>query len=314
MELKALQSFLRVVELGSFSRASVELRIAQPALSRQVKKLEEEMGVQLLYRNGRGVSITPAGELLLAAGRKLVADADQAVMQVRLSAGQLSGSATIGMPPTVGRVLSVALAEAVRNRHPRLQLRIVETFSGNLIDWLYSGRVDVGILYAEPNIPVMIAEPVVEERLLLLGTPELMADVPPSPISMKAIGALPLVAPGPAHSLRTQIEGCAASIGASLTVRYEIESLFSMVDAVRKGLAFTVLPACAAQEEIDAGRLETREFIDPAMSRLLYIATASQRASAVASRHIAQIVRELLLDMAREGLWTRRTHDGQRLA
>lgn len=314
MELKELQSFLKVVELGSFSRASLELRIAQPALSRQVKKLEDEMGVELLYRNGRGVSVTPAGELLVETGRKLVADANEAVTRVRLSAGQLSGSATLGMPPTVGRVLSVELAEAVRVRHPMLRLRIVETFSGNLIDWLYSGRVDVGILYAEPNIPVMIAEPVVEERLLLLGTPALMSKVPLGPIAMSAASGLPLVAPGPAHSLRAQIESCAIANGTNLSVRYEIDSLYSMVDAVRRGLAFTILPACAAQDDIDTGALETREFIDPAMSRLLYVATASQRASAVASRHIAQIVRELLLVMAREGLWTRCVSEARKQA
>lgn len=305
MEIRTLRSFIRVAELGSFSRAAVELRIAQPALSRQVRKLEEELGTDLLYRTGRGVNLTHAGEVLLQSGRQVLTDLDGLVREVQSTQGGVIGSAVIGLPPTVGRVLTIPLARRIAADFPGVNLRIVEGFSGHLLEWLYSGRVDVGVLYAEPNVPVMIAEPLVCEDLMLIGRADQLDGDSDRPVPMAEIAQMPLVVPSPPHSLRLRIDRTAADCGLELRVALEVDALFSMIEAVRQGLGVTILPGCAAQRDIAEGLLTARRIDDPGMSQTLYVATASQRPAAVASRRLARIVREAMLDLADTGLWRR---------
>lgn len=309
MEMRALRYFLKVAEMGSFSRAALDLRIAQPALSRQIAKLEEELDVQLLYRTGRGVTLTHAGELLVESGRKLAEQFDVALREVRASGGQMAGSAVIGLPPTVGRVLTLPLARRIKHEFPEISLRIVEGFSGHLLEWLYSGRIDVGVLYAEPNVPVMVAEALVIEDLMLIGRPDMMSsalgDGPRASVSMVEVAALPLIAPSPPHSLRLKIDRTATESGLKLNVVLEVDALFSMTETVRQGLGFTILPACAAQRDILEGALSALRIDEHAMSQTLYVATASQRPAAVASRRLAQMVRESIFSLAETGVWRR---------
>lgn len=305
MEFRLLRSFVRVAELGSFSRAAVELRIAQPALSRQIAKLEAELGVVLLYRTGRGANLTPAGELLLAASHRLLSDLDQTIRDVRATSGILAGSASIGLPPTVGRVLSIPLARRINTEFPDVKLRIIEGFSGNLIEWLYSGRIDVSVLYVEPNMPVMIAEPLVEEDLMLIGRPTTLDQASGAPIDMAAVAQIPLVAPSLPHSLRLHIDRGALDAGVTLDIVLEVDSLYSMIEAVRQGLACTILPPCAVQQDIQSGALIARRIVNPGLQQTLYVATAFQRPSAVASKRIAQVVRDAVYDLCSTGLWRR---------
>lgn len=296
---------MRVAELGSFSRAAVELRIAQPALSRQLAKLEEELGVSLLYRTGRGVSLTPAGEQLLTASHRLLADVDQTVREVRATSGILSGSAAIGLPPTVGRVLSIPLVQRINSQFPDVKLRLIEGFSGNLIEWLYTGRIDVSVLYVDPSMPVMIAEPLVEEDLMLIGRPDTLDRAEGAPIDMAAVADIPLVAPSLPHSLRLHIDRGALDAGVTLKFVLEVDALYSMIEAVRQGMACTILPPCAVQQDILSGALVARRIVNPGLHQTLYVATGFQRPSAVASKRIATVVRDAVHDLCSTGLWRR---------
>lgn len=304
MELRLLSSFVRVAELGSFSRAALDLQVAQPALSRQIRKLEEELGVDLLYRNGRGVAPTHAGEILLRSARAILAEVDTAIREVRETRGVMAGSAVIGLPPTVGRVLSIPLARQVRARFPGVSLKIVEGFSGHLLEWLTSGRIDVGVLYAEPTMPMMIAEPLVDEDLMLIGRADMMPALDADgTIGLARIRGLPLVVPSRPHALRRHIDQAAAQAAVPLDIVLEVDALFSMVETVRQGLGFTILPECAARRDIDEGVLRAARLENPRMSRTLYVATAAQRSGSVATRRLAQLVREEIFALKREGVW-----------
>lgn len=309
VEIRTLRYFLKVAELGSFSRAALDLRIAQPALSRQIQKLEEELDVQLLYRTGRGVSLTHAGEMLVESGRKLADQFDTSLRAVRASGGQMAGSAVIGLPPTVGRVLTIPLARQIKAQFPEIKLRIVEGFSGHLLEWLYSGRIDVGVLYAEPNVPVMVAEPLVVEDLMLIGRPDMLARAlggdSRESVTMAEVARLPLIAPSTPHMLRLRIERTAAECGLTLDIVLEVDALFSLTESVRQGLGFTILPGCAAPRDIAEGVLAALRIDHAAMQQTLFVATASQRPAAVASRRLAQMVRESVYSLADTGLWRR---------
>jgi LysR family nitrogen assimilation transcriptional regulator len=129
MDLKQLAYFVRVAELGSFSRASAMLDIAQPALSRQVRALELELRQHLLVRNGRGVTLTEAGKVLLEHSRGVLHQVERLREELSRVRGSLAGSVALGLPPTVSKVLTVPVSREFRRRMPNATLAITEGLS-----------------------------------------------------------------------------------------------------------------------------------------------------------------------------------------
>ena len=119
MDLKQLEYFVRVAELGSFTRAAVALDVAQPALSRQVRQLEVELRQNLLIRNGRGAAPTEAGKLLLEHGRGILHQVERAREELGRVRGALAGRVAIGLPPSVGKVDGRAADPRVPQAHAR---------------------------------------------------------------------------------------------------------------------------------------------------------------------------------------------------
>ena len=168
MDLKQLEYFVRVAELGSFTRAAIALDVAQPALSRQVRLLEVELRQSLLIRNGRGATPTEAGKLLLAHGRGILHQVERAREELGRVRGSLAGRVAIGLPPTLARVLTVPLTRAFRQQLPDAQLSISEGLSVVMQEWLLSGRLDIAVLYnAQPAAGIDIA-PLLTEELALV--------------------------------------------------------------------------------------------------------------------------------------------------
>ena len=153
MDLKQLSYFLHVADSGSFTRAASLLKIAQPALSRQVRQLEVELRQTLLLRNGRGVTLTEAGKRLLEHGRGILHQVDRAREDLEEMRGAPVGHTAIGVPPTVGRILSAPLVTEFGRRFPKATLGIVEGLSTYVTEWLASGRIDIGLLYNPAPTP-----------------------------------------------------------------------------------------------------------------------------------------------------------------
>jgi len=150
MDLKQLEYFVRVAELGSFTRAAIELDVAQPALSRQVRLLEVELRQNLLVRNGRGAIPTEAGKLLLEHGRGILHQVERAREDLGRLRGGLAGRVAVGLPTSVARVLTVPLTRAFREALPEARLSISEGLSGSLQEGLISGRLDI-VIPTRPN-------------------------------------------------------------------------------------------------------------------------------------------------------------------
>src|SRR5688572_27527184 len=168
MDLKQLEYFVRVAELGSFTRAAIELNVAQPALSRQVRLPEVELRQNLLVRNGRGAVPTEAGKVLLEHGRGILHQVQRARDDLGRLRGGLAGRVAVGLPPSVARVLAVPLTRALREAMPDARIAISEAMSGNLQEWLLSGRMDVVILYNAQFSREVDLLPLFEQELLLV--------------------------------------------------------------------------------------------------------------------------------------------------
>ena len=168
MDLKQLEYFVRVAELGSFTRAAQALQVAQPALSRQVRLLEVELRQNLLVRNGRGATPTEAGQLLLEHGRGILHQVDRAREELARVRSGLAGRVAVGLPPSVARVLAVPLTRAFRQRLPEAQLSISEGLSTAMQENLQSGRLDIALLYNPSLTSGIEYTPLIEEELLLV--------------------------------------------------------------------------------------------------------------------------------------------------
>lgn len=304
LELGRLRYFLQVAESGSLSAAAVALGVAQPALSRQMRRLETELGVQLLNRTGRGVSLTPAGRRLAQGGQVLMQDAAHLEREVAGFRLAVAGEAVAGMPPTVGRILALPLTMRARERLPKVSLRLVEEFSGTMVEWLVSGRIDVGVIYGDPGVTKILAEPLVEEELAVIGRPQIVGEDADEGVSRADLARLPLVLPSRRHSLRRLMEEEAARAGHGLNVVLEIDSLSSLMEAARQGLGATILPPAAVRTELAFGGLSVRR-LEPPLLRTLFLATGPRRAAAAPPAALADLIRGLMLDIAPGVGWRR---------
>ena len=147
MDLKQLEYFVRVAELGSFTKASNLLDIAQPALSRQIRLLETELRQNLLIRNGRGVAVTDAGKVLLEHGRGILHQVDRAKEDVSMVRGTLAGRVALGLPPSMAKIINLPLTREFRKMMPDAKLSIIEGLSVAMQESLLAGRLDIALLY-----------------------------------------------------------------------------------------------------------------------------------------------------------------------
>ncbi len=147
MELKQIESFVRVAELGSFTKAALALNIPQPLLSRHVRQLEVELHQNLLIRNGRGVTVSEAGLVMLEHGRGILHQVAVAQEELGSVRGALSGRVSIGLPPSLSKLVTVPLTKSFRKTLPHAQLSLTEGFSVLMVESLRAGRLDMAVLY-----------------------------------------------------------------------------------------------------------------------------------------------------------------------
>ena len=233
MDLRQLEYFVRVAELGSFTRAAIELDVAQPALSRQVRLLEVELRQTLLVRNGRGAVPTEAGKTLLEHGRGILHQVQRAKDDLGRLRGGLSGRVAVGLPSSVARVLTVPLTRAFREAMPDARLSISEGLSTALEAGLASGRLDIAVLYNAQPSRELDASPLLDEDLLLVRArpPGLQEDPPPGPIDLPAVAQLPLVIPTRPNNNGPLKKACASAMKPSPGSRRKKGSLLPLAHA-----------------------------------------------------------------------------------
>ncbi len=279
MDLKQLEYFVRVAELGSFTRAAHVLNIAQPALSRQVRLLEVELRQNLLVRNGRGAIPTEAGKLLLDHGRGILHQVERAREDLGRVRGALAGRVAIGLPPTLARVFTVPLTRAFRRQLPEAQLSITEGLSSAMQEGLLNGRLDLAVLYNAQPIPEIELQPLFEEELVLVQarSPGLEEDPPPPPIALAQLAHLPLVIPSRPNALRMQVETEMANIGCRPTIALEIDGVSAILDLVAEGMGAAVLSRNAVASSIRPSAYTVRGIESPALRTRIWLASSSQR-------------------------------------
>jgi LysR family nitrogen assimilation transcriptional regulator len=295
MNLKHLQSFVRVAELGSFSKAARVLDIAQPALSRQVRLLETDLHETLLLRNGRGVSLTDAGRRLFEHGVQILQRVEQAREDLGAERDAAVGHVTIGLPPSIGRRLTLPLIEGFRQQLPRARLTIVEGLSANIAEWIGSGRADLGLLYNPDAQPALELTPVLRERLCLVERARRGARArAPKPLPLRELGAYPLVLPERHQSIRRLLQTQATAAGVKLHVAWEVSSVPAIIDLVCAGVGYAVLNASAVAASGRGAELAVRPLVEPELISVLFLAQSATKPPTPLTRRAARLLTELI--------------------
>ncbi|CAN5383177.1 LysR substrate-binding domain-containing protein [soil metagenome] len=290
MDLTRLRYFVAVVESGSFSRAAAALHLSQPALSRQVLLLEEEVGQRLLVRNGRGASANEAGLALLAHARGIFELADVARADMRERQSSPRGQVTVGLPPRVAQVLTADLVQRFREQYPDATVTIVESLSIRLREWLVAGTLDMAILFDPPPSPQLGEETLGREPLLLFGPQPL-----PRRVKLAELSALPLVMPSGPNALRQLLEAHTRPRGLALNIVAEVDSVLTVLSLVARGVAHTVLPASARRMWTYPQTLHEAAIVAPAMRNRVVLAIPKARPATRPQRLAAELLRSLAL-------------------
>lgn len=275
MDLKQLAYFVRVAELGSFSRASIALDIAQPALSRQVRLLELDLRQHLLLRNGRGVTLTEAGKVLLEHSRGVLHQMDRLREELSAVRGSLAGSVALGMPPTVSKMLAVPVSRAFRQRMPQATLSITEGLSAPMTQALLAGRLDIALLHNAMPSPDVSLVPLLEEELLLVQRRE---DAPDSDTAiLSELASLELIIPSRPNAIRMQVEAELVNIGVMPRIALEIDGVAAILELVADGAGCAVLTRHAVLTAAHPERYGMRRISKPRLASRLYLATHAHR-------------------------------------
>ncbi|MBT0958285.1 LysR family transcriptional regulator [Alphaproteobacteria bacterium KMM 3653] len=303
MDFRQLRNFVQVVELSSITAAAERLNIAQPALSRQVKSLEEELSVALLRRHGRGVLPTEEGIRLAVRAKAILEDMQDLAADISGHSAPLSGMVTLGLPPTVSEILATHLIERSMQDYPDVNLRIVSGFSGHVQDWLLRGKIDLGVAYAGQKSASIKTEPIIIEQLFLIEAATSEGAQDGLPIHASDALARPLILPNPEHGLRGRIEAIAQESRRDLNVVLEIDILPTMLAFVERGLGVTILPLVSVANHIREGRLIARPIIRQSIDRTLVLMSPLNRPGSRLTTSFTKFVTDEVHGMVTSGQW-----------
>jgi LysR family nitrogen assimilation transcriptional regulator len=307
METRALRYFQAVAELGSYSRASELLRISQPAVSRQIAKLEHELDTALFRRHGHGVTLTDAGRILLERSQIALRQLDQTKSEIRSGKAGPAGVVSFALPPAAGYFLAPALVRRFAADYPNVFLRIVGGFSGYIHEWLARGRVDLACVHNPLPQRGFEITPLVKEEVYLVGRPT--HGLPPGGrVTISDLPAIPLILPSRPNASRRSLDGWSAEAGVALNVRLEVDDHSMLRGLLRGGAGFTLLSRSGFDADLSHGEVQAWPFRPRAFWELALVRPATGRRSDLIEA-FTRTVREVARDLSRTGKWSGKSID-----
>jgi LysR family nitrogen assimilation transcriptional regulator len=295
MDLKQLESFVRVAQLGSFSKAALRLGLTQPTLSRQIRLLELELRHSLLHRNGRGVVLTPAGNVLLENAQAVLDSVARTRDNLDALRSDPQGRVVVGLPSRIARLVTTSLVREFRARFPHASISVAEGGSAVLHEWLMQGQVDAALLFEAPQSSELELSLVCTEELVLVG-PRFPRAKAVTEVPLASIGDYPLIVPRSPNATRHVLEFSARRMGVRLRIAAEVDTLQNILELVAERMGYGVVPAGAVATR-DRDRFSIARISGPTMAQHLYFAS---RSHGMQNRLVSQ-VREILnsLDLPR---------------
>jgi LysR family nitrogen assimilation transcriptional regulator len=293
MELRQLRYFVAIIDHGSLSCAARMLHIAQPALTQQLRQLETELGAQLLHRSAQGVLSTDAGKIFYEHAKSAVAQ----------SAGKPAGTVALGIPQSVSGAFALPLLTAVRASYPEISLQLTEELSGNLIEQLRSGRINLALLFDDGQLGAFATLPLVEEEMMFITRADSRFAVRGKTISLAKAVAVPLILPGLQHGVRPRIENIVRGAGLSIDHVIDINSIAMLKSALLADMGATILPVAPVLSEIERGVMLAYPITGARISRTVALCSSKNIPLTNAAAAVERLVLEVTTVLCDEGNW-----------
>lgn len=292
MNIDDLRLLLKIAENGSLSRAADALGLTQPSVSRRLRELENQFASPLFYRTGHGVKATELGQAAICRAQSLVLDFDNYVSEFKETALGPSGVVSIALLTAYMREFAVDLFELVKRQHPRIMLRMVESFSAQHEEWLANGQVDIALVTQYHSQRAAHEDTVSSSNLALIGARHLLPDTNTLPFSM--LEGMDLVLPAPMNGLRQRVDEEALKQKIHFRVIFEADSLEAQLALIRR------FPCCAIWSEHLAQQGKHHEefavctITEPSLPRFVVLRTTTHHPLSLATREVAHILRRLI--------------------
>jgi len=302
MDFKQLRAFMTVANTGNVTRAAELLNLVQPAVTRQVRLLEEDLGTDLFERQRQGMVLTDAGKSLLVYARRAMLELDRARAEIGGATGEISGIATIGLLPSTADIVASALISAVAEAHPGIRMRIATGYAGTLQNWIETGEIDAALLYDVERAPAIASRPLLEEDLWIVGPLEAKLRAA-KPVPISALVGRPLILPSGPKGIRTLVDHACAVAGVELTVVAETNAMNVQKSLVLGGHGFTVLPPIAVADELARKLLSAAPLSEPAITRTIVLALPASREVGAHVRRVVELMVDRVRSAVERGAW-----------
>lgn len=292
MDIRRLKAFVDVAAHGSYARTASVVGVAQSALSRQLSALERDIGGRLFHRTGRGVVLTELGERMLPRARMLIADADAWERTARQERAAPHGEVTLGVVPVASRGLIAHLVAELRQQFPGIRLRALEAYSGQVEEWLGSGRVEIGIYNRYRRGRIANSEVLARTDVHLIAR----RDHPMArrrELAVRSFAEIPLAMPVRPNSLTSLLTGLAAAQHFELDIRLEAGSTALIREVMLASDLATISPRQVFANEIASGELAAIPIVRPRIVQTTWMSVSSQHPPGAAADIVARLIRRL---------------------
>jgi LysR family nitrogen assimilation transcriptional regulator len=295
MELRSLNYFVRIAELGSITRAAAHLHVAQPALTRHVQRLEDELNVALFTRANRGVRLTEAGQKLLDGATRILRDVERTGDEIRAQDAHPSGKIILGITPTLCPVLVPDLFARMRRDYPMIELKVMHAGMVRLEEFVIDGRVDIALLSELSRSRLIVSTRLAEEEMVLVTRPGAR---PPGVVGGDELRATPLIL---GDGLRAAMDALLAGLGIELTVDTELNDHETIRLMVQQGAGAAVLPLSSVSKECARGLVAAHRITETGVYRTLALGVRAGRNASPAREAAARTLRAMIDEMEGEG-------------
>jgi len=302
LSLKHCRSFLALYEEGNVRRAAQRLSIVQPALTVQLHHIEEQVGCSLFARSHHGLQANERADALYGLLRQLIAEFNAALVHLRTAVNNGSTPVRVGLIPALDEEslmaegFAAALEKWSRTYGDGI-VQVMEGYSGTLVRWLHSGKIDFALIDRVFADPALIFEPIAEDTMAVV-VDSTSGLIRPGPVTVEQLAQLPLVLPSPRHGLRTLLAQTLRQRGLILQPRIEVDSMAGCLSFVKIARYATVLPMGSMYKSSDRRRLSVHEIREPRIVRTMCLARSRVKPSTPAERNFLDELRLAFLGSA----------------
>jgi LysR family nitrogen assimilation transcriptional regulator len=301
VDRRSLRYFQAVAEFGSVSRAAEFLRISQPAISRQIGRLEDNLDASLFTRHGHGVTLTQAGRTLLERSQFLLRQFEQIETEIRNDSGSLSGTVTLAVPPAAGLFLVPALVKRCEAEHPNVMLKIVAGYSGYIHEWLMRGTTDLACLHDPLPQRGFEIVPLVREEVFLVGKRGSMP-FPTNYVRPQQLSKVPLILPSRPNASRRMLDSWISARGLTLNVKMEVDDTNIIRAMLNAGAGFSLLSRGGFHAQVMLKELDAVPF-RPRVHWPLALVMAVNASRSLVISEIARLIQDIASELSRSGQW-----------